>query len=541
MKINSATTFLNETPVGVGVGQVAQGDKDTLVTAITTAQGVYDDRVNKTQGQVDATTTALEDAITTFQGKIIKAGDPSVLSTAINDTEILHENAVEGTAVDQYVVGSKATLKTAIVAAQSVLDDALNKTAQQLLDAKDALDQAVDVFENGKVKAGDATALTTAIREAATLHANAVEGIAVGQYLVGSKATLKAASDTAQLVLDHASNKTAQQLLDVKNALNQAVVFFDNSKVTALTGLTNVTITGTATDSSNRIALETAESLSLASSDKSIASVTEDPMGTIKVTGVAEGGPITITVQVTKDEVVTKTGTFTVTTLAAPPISITSKTITNFDFSTKYAGQATGQSKPMNTSDFQYQPKSFTINDGKGNIIPVNLTWDIPQNEYVKTPAASIGSAVESVIQDYFSSHGGLMNRTVTAAGNWNGSNQGDTFRIQSFQTGSTQSITLGGQDWEYFFDQQTYYGTNEDSGQNRTFTISDGTQTATIQLSSNFSTIDALVNHINSRLTNAGVQAQAEKVGATQFKITSTLPTGTIIIDGVNKAAFFE
>lgn len=459
MKINNVDAILSATIVGIGVGQVSQDDKDTLAAAITTARGVYNDRTNKSLLELVAATLELDNALTTFQEKIIKAGNPSALTTAIND--------------------------------------------------------------------------------ATTLHENAVEGIAVGEYLVGSKVTLKAAIDTAQLVLENVTNKTTQQLAYTKDVLDQAIGVFEDSKVKALTGLENVTLTGTAIDSSNYITLENGESLLLISGNESVAVVTENPTGTIKVTGMATEGSTIITVQVKRDGKVTKTGTFIVTIMA--PMSITSKTITKFDFSTIYAGQVTGHSKPMYTSNFQTQPKSFTINDGKGNIIPVNLTWNIPQNEYVKTPAASIGSAVESAIQDYFSAHGGLSNRTLSAAGNWIGSNQGDTFRIQSFQTGSTQSITLGGQDWTYFFDQQTFYGTDEDSSQNRTFTISDGTRNSVILLTWNFGDMTGLVNLINQKLDAAQVNIVAEKVSETNFKLISTEPNGTITIDGIDKSQFFN
>lgn len=520
--------------MGVEVGQVSQGDKDTFAIAITTAQGVYDDRVNKTQGQIDAATTTLEDAAVTFQREIITAGDPSALSTAINEASTLHTTALEGTSVGQYVASSKAILKTAIDTAQSVLDDASNKTVQQLSNAKDALDQAVDVFGNGIVKAGDATTLTTAIQEATTLHANAVEGAVAGQYVVGSKATLKAAIDTAQLVLDHASNKTAQQILDAKNTLNQAVVVFDKSKVIALTGLKNVTITGTAMDSSNCIALETGESLSLTSSDENVATVTEDPVGTIKVTGVAEGGPVIIAVQVKKDGVVTKTGVFTVTTLPAAPMSITSKMMTDLDFSTVPSTQAKLVSKPVTIGDFTDNRKDFAIRIN-GDRIPIYVYWKL-STDFPK--GAALGSVVESHIQDFYYQKGGadgIMNRPIAAYG------FDDTFQISAFQPGSASSFTLEGADWSYFFEQSSAQGTDTDTSKNRTFTISDGTHTATIQLTSNYLTIDALVNRINNRLTIDGVKAQAEKVGTTQFKIVSTLPKGTIIVDGVNKADFFE
>ena len=57
--------------VGTGVGQVEQPAKDTLLAAITMAQVVYDARATKTQGQLDDAMTILDQAMTTFKGKII--------------------------------------------------------------------------------------------------------------------------------------------------------------------------------------------------------------------------------------------------------------------------------------------------------------------------------------------------------------------------------------------------------------------------------------------------------------------------------------
>lgn len=149
-----------------------------------------------------------------------------------------------------------------------------------------------------------------------------------------------------------------------------------------------------------------------------------------------------------------------------------------------------------------------------------------------------MGSVVESHIQQYYVDKGGstaLMNRPIAAFG------FDDTFQISAFQPGAASSFELVGRDWSYFFEQSSAQGIDSDTSKNKSFTISDGTATATIQLTSNFATMDAIVNTINNRLTNAGVKAKAEKVNATQFNITSTTPIGNIIIDGVNKADFFE
>ncbi|OZI13465.1 hypothetical protein CEW92_01125 [Bacillaceae bacterium SAS-127] len=379
------------------------------------------------------------------------------------------------------------------------------------------------------------TALTTAIANANELHKKATEGTEVGQYVVGTKQILKAAIDAAKLVVDDAANKTAEQLADAKDALNLAVKAFEKSKVVALTRLENVTVAATATDSSNRITLENGETLVLTSSDitNAVATITEVPNGTVQVTGVAVGGPITIVVQVKKDGQIIKSGTFTVTVTSAPE-SITSKSIMNLDFSTVQATQAKLVSKPVTVGDFTGNRKDFTIVI-EGERIPIYVYWAL-STDFPK--GAAMGSVVESHIQDYFYQKYGVNGfsiRTVAAFG------FDDTFQISTFQPGSASSFTLEGKDWSYFFEQSSAQGMDTDTSKNRTFTISDGTNGATIQLTSKFATIDELVNRINNRLTNANVKAKAEKVSTTQFKITLTSDQGNLVIGGMNKEDFFE
>lgn len=471
------------------------------------------------------------------------------MTKAIEDANELYTKAIEGTEVGQFAAGSRAILRAAIDEAQLVVNDAANKTANQLTIAKEILDQAIVAFEAGKANAGDATTLILAIQEATALHADAAEGIIVGQYVVGSKALLKAAIDNAQIVVNDAMNKTDKQLADAEAQLSLAISTFSISKVVELTGFTNVTITETASDSSNRVILENGESLIITSSDESnaFATVLEAPSGIIQVTGVAAGGPINIAVQVKKDGQVIKTGTFTVTIVAPTmPMSITSKMITDLDFSNVQATQAKLISKDVTVRDFTNDPKNFTITVKKGDrvdVIPVSIYWNLSTSYPL---GLAMGSVVESAIQQFYvdkdiangdNQYTELMTRPIMATGNYD-NNQ---FYIGTFTTGSQANITLGGADWSYFFENNEANGTDLDTSKNKTFTVSDGTVTATIKLASNFATIDALVNHINNCLINTGVTAQAQKVNDTQFKITSTSPIGNIVIDGIDKANFFE
>lgn len=215
------------------------------------------------------------------------------------------------------------------------------------------------------------------------------------------------------------------------------------------------------------------------------------------------------------------------------PEVITSKTIADFDFSTIYATQARGESFKVRTTDFQSEPKHFTISDGTITI-PVDLTWNIPQGEF--TVGQVVGSAVDSFIQDYCNAHGiDLGKRTLGAVG------FGDTFSIFAFSTGSESSVTLGGSDWQYFFPQSQYNGTDIDHSKNRTFNVSDGEHTAVVTLDWQYATMDDLVGAINRQLQGASVSAVAEKVNDNQFRLVANSTDIPLNVSGVDKNQFFE
>jgi len=70
------------------------------------------------------------------------------LINAIKVAKLKYESAVEGTEVGQYEVGSKATFKTAIDAAQAVVDNA-DSTQKDIDSAVTSLETATTIFDNG--------------------------------------------------------------------------------------------------------------------------------------------------------------------------------------------------------------------------------------------------------------------------------------------------------------------------------------------------------------------------------------------------------
>lgn len=532
-KITEAEQVLMSHIEGTKVGQTVKADRDVLQETVMIAQAVYTDSANKTQIELDDITRTLQEAITVFEGKVIKPGNTISLDTKITEAKQVLISHIEGTNVGQTLKTDRDILHEAISVAQVVFVDAANKTQSELDDSTRILNDSIITFKNSVIKAGDITALSVSILEANNIHTNSIEGVEVGEYVIGSKEILEAAIKEAQLVMDSALNQTDLQLAKAKATLDQSLEEFEKCKVAALTELNDITIIGIADDSSNSVTLNVGESLVLTTSDVlgEVATVTEFPIGTIKVTGVATGAPVTITVQVKKGGQVIKTGTFTVSILNE---SIISRTLTNFDFSTVNATTAKLVSKPVTVGDFTGNRKDFVIVIGAERI-PINIYWKLSTDFPI---GASMGSVVESHIQDYyFQKYGmdGFSIRSLTAYGTDN------TFQISSFQSGSTDPFSLEGPDWEYFFSESTAVGTDVDKSKNRTFTISDGIQTATIKLTSNFSTIENLINRINSNLSTANVKAKAEKVSSTQFKITQTTTSGQLSINGIDKDYFFE
>ncbi|MGG4127164.1 S-layer homology domain-containing protein [Paenibacillus illinoisensis] len=223
----------------------------------------------------------------------------------------------------------------------------------------------------------------------------------------------------------------------------------------------------------------------------------------------------------------------TVQAEVAEPKSILSKEITNFDFTNVYATQAREESNKIISTDFKTNPKHFTISDG--NItIPVDLTWDIPLNGF--STGQVVGSAIDSFIQDYCNAHGiNLGDRTVGGYG------FEDTFFISTFKTGSSAAITLGGNDWSFFFQNNHWTGTDEDSTKNRTFVVSDGVNQASIVLRQKFTDMSNLVTYLNNQLQSASVSVTAEQVDASQFKLVSNSSNTDITITGNDKEQFFD
>jgi hypothetical protein len=168
--------------------------------------------------------------------------DKSELSAAIADAETLLANAAVGSEPGQYPASAKAALAQAIEDAKAVRDrpDADQETVDQ---AAAALKAAVRVFLNAVhvPSPADVTALRAAIRQAQTMHDQAVTGEKIGQYPAAAKSALSAAIQAARTVRD--SGTTSQSDVDdALQALASALERFSREIITLNPGASRVTI-----------------------------------------------------------------------------------------------------------------------------------------------------------------------------------------------------------------------------------------------------------------------------------------------------------
>ncbi|MGG1636212.1 family 78 glycoside hydrolase catalytic domain [Paenibacillus sp. NRS-1760] len=164
--------------------------------------------------------------------------DKTALNTAIEQAQVLHDAAIEGTQPGQYPTGSKAALHAAINSAIAVKIDP-NATVEQVTIALNGLNGAVKVFNESVIPSapGDRTELNRLIAEAQLKHDRAIEGRKVGKYAAGSKALLLAAINTAKN-----TGSSQWQIDEAVTILNKALQVFKAKIVTLIEGQTKVTI-----------------------------------------------------------------------------------------------------------------------------------------------------------------------------------------------------------------------------------------------------------------------------------------------------------
>ncbi len=221
-KISTATTLHNNSVEGLNMGEYPEGSKADLMTAITTAQSVYDDS-QASQDDVNLAVINLQAAVDLFNALEITT-DRTVLYTTISDANTLHDDAVEGEENGQYPVGSKADLMTAINAAQTVYDN-VSSTQAQIDQAVADLNSAVDTFEALQISIEplDVSLLSATIDVANSKLDLAVDntGDEPGNYPLSAVNALLAAISDAENVMENAETQEEinTEVIDLETAI----------------------------------------------------------------------------------------------------------------------------------------------------------------------------------------------------------------------------------------------------------------------------------------------------------------------------------
>jgi len=526
-KIEAAENQLSAYSIGSGVGEVTDHAHDALSSAIDSAKEVYANRANQTTEELGAAESALQNAIDAYKGSIIEAGDPTALNEKIEVAEKLLSAHSIGSGVGEVSESVQDALSSAIVSAKEVYADRANQTAEELGIAETTLQNAIDVYKGSIIEAGDSTALNEKITEATELLDAHSVGSGVGEVTESVHDALTSAITAAETVYTDRANKTADELWSAETALQNAIDTFEGSIIKE----------GDPTALNQKIA----EANDLLKGHQVGAEIGQVPQSAhdALVDAITSASDKVNAIQSEIDEACTALDTAINTfkneiIKAADGQEYTSKEITNFDYATTYATQAKLTSKPVTVGDFTGNPKSFTIVIGEDRI-PVTISWalskDFPKGQ-------SMGSVVDSAIQDYFykkNGSDGIMNRTVAAFG------FDDTFSISTFSTGSASSFTLEGSDCSYFFEKNASTGTDQDTSKNREFSVSDGTNQVNIILDYSYANMDDMVSDIDNQLYYGGVNAQVEKVDESHFRIKALDSDVNLSISGTNKSEFFE
>jgi len=227
-EITTANSLKNAAVVGLQSGQYSQTDIDLFATAITNAETLNND-ANATQATVDAMSTTLQTAISTFTSKAIvinKQALASLITTATN----LTTTAVAGTQNGQYAQGDIDALSIAIVNAQAI--NSSSNVVQTTVDAMvTTLSNAMTVFAS-KVITLDKSVLSAKINSATTLKTNAVVGTQDGQYSQGAVDSLTTAISAAQMVN---TNSTSQTEINAMITTLQSAIDLFSSKIISST------------------------------------------------------------------------------------------------------------------------------------------------------------------------------------------------------------------------------------------------------------------------------------------------------------------
>ncbi len=232
-KIVEANQAMTDHPAGTGVGQTLNGDYNALQAAVATAQIVFNQAANYTQSQLDGAVAVLDAAIGTFESKIIPAGNAAALDAKLADARQALTDHPEGTNVGEASGTDRAALQSAINAAQTIFDDAANRTQTQLDSAVADMNGAITAFEAMIIPAGNPAALQSKLGDARQALIDHPEGTNVGEASGTDRTALQSAINAAQAIFDDAANRTQTQLDSAVAVLDATIMAFETALIPA--------------------------------------------------------------------------------------------------------------------------------------------------------------------------------------------------------------------------------------------------------------------------------------------------------------------
>jgi len=228
--ISSANEILDNATEGSEVGQYNPGSKADLQKEVDIAEGVVDNAAD--QSEVTSAINSLQDAIDAFEKEKV-IGEKSDLDDAISEATSLYDKVKDliGSGNGQYPSSVVSALDSEISNAKDVFDDS-NATQSQIEDAEQALLDAIDAVNDGKIVV-DLSGLDEYIKQAedqlAIMEQNT--GFGLNEYPASAVTELKNAISDAKDVVN-TIHVLASAVATAESDLSDAISDAKASKIT---------------------------------------------------------------------------------------------------------------------------------------------------------------------------------------------------------------------------------------------------------------------------------------------------------------------
>lgn len=224
--IIEVTEFCNKAPIGFEIGQYPIEEKETLLSAISKAESIY----NGPSDTGSAFKKAIEDLNASkqlFLDSKIKKVDVSALIAKITELELFGQGIAIGNSPEQYPLEAKTIFDAVLLEAKNIVG---NCTYQESLDMIDKLNKAKSDLENALIKYDDIIreGLNEQLKIAENLRDSAKVGDKPGEYTQESLNKLYSAIYSAKITNDN--RFSSQSEIDAAvSLLKSSITEFKNS------------------------------------------------------------------------------------------------------------------------------------------------------------------------------------------------------------------------------------------------------------------------------------------------------------------------